>query len=390
MKVASNGISLPNLLVMDRPGDFKQVKEWERADASVEAKSKLQACPLATMHFYFDSTKAHRAHHPPIPNIPVVLAKREHPGPQRLRQTTLAVTSIIIGSVENVYGLVRLSGTKRWIGQCGGGNMRCAGVAVEYGAQCPGEAVVPLLVLSAKHTYLASATRPVTLAKKRQAAKKVQFADMMEPASDQEEFRPETVSEAESNELPDGSESEEPVDVVHKQVKDEPHIVLRVPDCTEPEGFIECVKIPASAHFNDVEECVFKAIGCYKNVKKMPQLAYRLKGVRDKHLSKLAKEDDWATLKDDVKSAQVKKKKGDASGVEVEIVLDEDYMASLRHALSGKEGKTVANNGGRGRKKREARIHDLNADSDANSGSDIEERGQLTKREKDYMEALKA
>ncbi|KAF8472429.1 hypothetical protein JB92DRAFT_3102606 [Gautieria morchelliformis] len=212
---------------------------------------------------------------------------------------------------------------------------------------------------------------------------------VMKPASYQEEFGPETVSEAESNELPDGSESEEPVDVVHKQVKDEPNIVLHVPDCTEPEGFIERVKIPASVHFNDVEERVFKAIGCYKNVTKMPQIAYRLKRVHDKHLSKLAKEDGWATLKDDVKGTQVKKKKGDASGVEVEIVLDEDYMVSLRHTLSGKKGKMVANNGGRGRKKREAQIHDLNADSDANSGSDIEERGQLTKWEKDYMEALK-
>ncbi|KAF8489765.1 hypothetical protein JB92DRAFT_3147986 [Gautieria morchelliformis] len=224
---------------------------------------------------------------------------------------------------------------------------------------------------------------------KRQAAKKVQFADMMEPASDQEEFRPETVSEAKSNELPDSSESEEPVDVVHKQVKDEPNIVLCVPDCTKAEGFIEHVKIPASAHFNDVEEHVFKAIGCYKNVKTMPQLAYHLKGVHNKHLSKLAKEDDWATLKDDVRSAQVKKKKGDASGVGVEIVLDEDYMVSLRYALSGKKGKTVANNGGRGRKKREARIHNLNTESDANSGSDIEECGQLTKWEKDYMELTK-
>ncbi|KAF8469342.1 hypothetical protein JB92DRAFT_3102723 [Gautieria morchelliformis] len=122
----------------------------------------------------------------------------------------------------------------------------------------------------------------------------------------------------------------------------------------------------------------------------MPQLAYRLKGVRDKYLSKLAKEDDWATLKDDVTSAQKKKKKGDASGVEVEIILDEDYMVSLRHTLSGKKGKTMANTGGRGRKKGEARIQDLNADSDANSGSDIKEGGQLTKREKDYMEVLKA
>ncbi|KAF8500636.1 hypothetical protein JB92DRAFT_2833866 [Gautieria morchelliformis] len=218
---------------------------------------------------------------------------------------------------------------------------------------------------------------------KRQAAKKVQFADMMELASDEEDFQPETISEAESNELSDGSESEEPVDVIHKQVKDEPKIVLHVPDCTKAEGFIECVKIPASARFDDVEEHISKPLGATK-------LAYRLKGVHDKHLSKLAKEDDWATLKDDMTSAQKKKKKGDASGIEVEIVLDEDYMASLRHTLSGKKGKTVANTGGRGRKKREARIQDLNADSDADSGSDIKEGGQLTKREKDYMEALKA
>ncbi|KAF8498388.1 hypothetical protein JB92DRAFT_3125302 [Gautieria morchelliformis] len=187
---------------------------------------------------------------------------------------------------------------------------------------------------------------------------------MMEPALDQEEFRPETISEAESNELLGGSESEEPVDFIHKQVKDEPKIVLRVTDCTEAEGFTEGVKIPASVRFDDVEEQIFKAIGCYKN--------------------------DWATLKDDVTNAQKKKKKGDASGVEVEIILDEDYMASLWHTLSGKKGNTVVNTGGRGRKKREAWIQDLNADSDADSGSDIKEGGQLTKREKDYMEALKA
>ncbi|KAF8498443.1 hypothetical protein JB92DRAFT_2834246 [Gautieria morchelliformis] len=138
---------------------------------------------------------------------------------------------------------------------------------------------------------------------------------MMELGSDQEEFPPETISEAESNELPDGSESEVPV-VIHKQVKDEPKIVLHVLDCTEAEGFIEHVKSQL--------ERIFKAIGCYKNVKKMPQPAYCLKGVHDKHLSKLDRKDNWATLKDDMTSAQIKKKKGDASGVEVEIILDED------------------------------------------------------------------
>jgi len=56
----------------------------------------------------------------------------------------------------------------------------------------------------------------------------------------------------------------------------------------------------------------------------MPQLTYQLKGVHDKHLSKLTNESNWEGLKDDVKSAQLQKKKGDISNVEIEIIVEEN------------------------------------------------------------------